>query len=119
VICDSFILTTGHDQLQISDRAMFDGHRILIPRGEWSGDAVRQVSSYIDDTDHFRQTDMEADRGALEALIRRLRSVDPMSTLTSLLQELKLEKYPALHGKTFRVTIGSACDPHAIEMMVA
>jgi hypothetical protein len=55
--------------------------------------------------------DLDADRDALADLIRRLRSVDPVQTLDSLLQELRLGRYPLLHGKAFQVTVGWVLRP--------
>ncbi len=49
--------------------------------------------------------------------VRRLRSVDPKDTLDSLLQELKLEKYPLLHGRTFRLTVGPVSLGHSVELV--
>jgi len=57
------------------------------------------------------------DRNALADLIRRLRSVDPKATLDSLLQELKLEKYPLLRGRSFRPTVGHSHDGHVVDVM--
>ena len=49
--------------------------------------------------------------------MRRLRSIDPKATLDSLLQELHLETYPLLHGKTFQLTVGRERDKHAVELI--
>ena len=60
------------------------------------------------------------DRDALADLIRRLRSVDPVQTLDSLLQDLRLGKYPLLHGKIFQLTVGVGVSPgHSIELLEA
>jgi hypothetical protein len=46
--------------------------------------------------------DLDADRDALADLIRRLRSVDPVQTLDSLLQELRLGRYPCCMARLSR-----------------
>ena len=61
----------------------------------------------------------KADRDALADLIRRLRSIDPVDTLTSLLDELHLGKYPLLHGKQFEVTVGMGGQPGCSVALVA
>jgi hypothetical protein len=79
---------------------------------------VRQASSFIDENDQFLASDLDADRDALADLIRRLRSVDPVQTLDSLLQELRLGRYPLLHGKAFQVTVGVGAAPgHSVALV--
>lgn len=46
-----------------------------------------------------------------------VRSVDPKATLDSLLQELKLEKYPLLRDRSFRLTVGHSQDGHVVDAM--
>ena len=90
---------------------------IYIPKGETSGRAVRQASSFVDENEQFMSSDLDADWDALADLIRRLRSVDPVQTLDSLLQELGLGKYPLLRGKTFEVTVGIGTAPgHSVAL---
>ena len=91
---------------------------MYIPAGETSGEPVRQVSSFMDENDQFQGSDLDADRDALADLIRRLRSVDPVQTLDSLLQELRLGKYPLLHGKAFQVSVGVGSAPgHSVALL--
>jgi hypothetical protein len=91
---------------------------LYIPADETSGEPVRQASSFMDEDDQFREGDLDADRDALADLICRLRSVDPIQTLDSLMQTLKLGKYPLLHGKTFQLNVGMGADPgHSIELV--
>jgi hypothetical protein len=59
----------------------------------------------------------EADRAALTTLIRRLRAGDPTEALRSLLGELKLERYPSLHGRTFSVRVGRGHDAHDVQLV--
>ena len=84
---------------------------LYIPAGETSGEPVRQASSFIDETTSSSLRTWTPDRDALADLIRRLRSVDPVQTLDSLLQELRLGRYPLLHGKAFQVTVGVGAAP--------
>ena len=79
---------------------------------------MRQLSSFTDEQDQFLDSDLDADRDALVDLIRRQRSVDPVQTLDSLLQELRLGNYPLLHGKTFQLTVGVGSAPcHSVELV--
>jgi hypothetical protein len=43
--------------------------------------------------------------------------VDANATLGSLLEGLKLEKYPLLQGKTFRLRVGHERGEHAVELV--
>ena len=82
---------------------------------------LSQRPAHLDERhDQFLDADCDADRDALADLIRRLRSVDPVQTLDSLLQDLRLGKYPLLHGKTFQLTVGVGVSPgHSIELVEA
>jgi hypothetical protein len=58
------------------------------------------------------------DHDALADLIRRQRSGDPVQTVDSLLQDLRLGNYPLLHGKTFHLTVGVGAAPgHCIQLV--
>ncbi len=117
ILCDEVRLGCGMDVVDITDAGICHGDVIYIPKGETSGRAVRQASSFVDENDQFMSSDLDADWDALADLIRRLRSVDPVQTLDSLLQELGLGKYPLLHGKTFEVTVGSGTAPgHSVAL---
>jgi hypothetical protein len=89
----------------VDDGVCHEGN-LLIPANEVSGEAMRQLSDFVDGNDHYRDDDAEADCMALADLIRRLRSTDPVATLSSLLSELGLGKYALLHGRRFEVTVG-------------
>jgi len=117
VLCRSVRVTVGGEAAEITDAGVYSDGTIYVPEGESTGNAVRQASDFIDSDEHFRDDDLEADREALADLIRLLRSVDPKSTLDALLAELRLEKYPLLHGKAFRVTVGQVAGEHAIELI--
>jgi hypothetical protein len=111
ILCDSVILRSAKDIAEITDTGVCHEDVLYIPAGETSGEPVRQASSFIDENDQFLAADLDADRDALADLIRRLRSVDPVQTLDSLLQELRLGRYPLLHGKSFQVTVGVGTAP--------
>ena len=106
------------DVAEITDAGVCHGDVLYIPAGETSGEPVRQASSFIDENDQFLASDLDADRDALADLICRLRSVDPVQTLDSLLQSLRLGKYPLLHGKTFQLTVGVGLAPgHTVDLV--
>ncbi|BBP03000.1 hypothetical protein TPL01_22160 [Sulfuriferula plumbiphila] len=117
ILCDAVSVTIGDDRVDLTEDGVYHDGSLFIPSGECSGEPVRQASSFIDEHDQFLEDQCDADRDALVDLIRRLRSVDPKATLDSLLQELKLEKYPLLQGKTFQLRVGQNCGEHAVELI--
>jgi hypothetical protein len=118
ILCESVILRSAKDVAEITDAGVCHGDVLYIPAGETSGEPVRQASSFMDENDQFLASDLDADRDALADLIRRLRSVDPVQTLDSLLQELRLGRYPLLHGKAFQVTVGVGAAPgHSVALV--
>ncbi len=116
VLCTAVRVGVGSDSVDITDAGVHHDGVLFIPDGEWSGEPVRQVSNFTDENEQFLQSDLDADRDALADLIRRLRSVDPKDTLDSLLRELKLERYPVLHGRQFRLSVGTEASGHAVEL---
>jgi hypothetical protein len=119
VLCDAVVITVGDEFVTVSEEGVYHDDTLFIPAGEWSGEPVRQASDFIDTNDQYLEGHCDEDRHALADLIRRLRSGDPRATLDSLLQELKLEKYPLLHGKVFQVTVGHDRGEHAVEVLQA
>jgi hypothetical protein len=117
VLCKAVRIGIGDEAVDITDGGVYDQGTLYIPEGELTGDSVRQASDYCDEHLHFAADDLEADREALADLILRLRSPDPKATIESLLVGLRLEKYPRLHGRVFRLTVGSAPLGHAVELM--
>jgi hypothetical protein len=118
ILCEAVRIKVGGKTVEITDSGIYHGDTLYIPAGETSGEPVRQVSSFTDENDQFLENDLDADRDALADLICRLRSVDPVQTLDSLMQTLKLGKYPLLHGKTFQLNVGMGADPgHSIELV--
>ncbi|THF64963.1 sensor histidine kinase [Pseudothauera nasutitermitis] len=119
ILCERVVLQSGQDVVEITDAGVCHDGVLYIPAGEASGEPVRQVSSFVDENDRFLASDLEADRDALADLIRRLRAVDPVQMLDSLLRELGLGKYPLLRGKTFEVTVGNGSAPgHTVDLVV-
>jgi hypothetical protein len=117
IICDAVEVAVDDDRVEITDEGVYCDGSIFIPAGESSGNPVLQASDFIDEHDHFLEDCRDADRDALTDLILRLRSEDPDATLRSLLAVLKLEKYPLLQGKTFRLKVGHRCGEHAVELV--
>lgn len=76
-----------------------------------------QASNFIDSHEHFHEEDQEADVDALEELIRRHRAIDPKLTLRSMLEDLKLERYPVLRGKAFRLAVGQTAQDLVLESL--
>lgn len=116
VLCAAVRVSVGSDSVDLTDAGVHHDGVLYIPDGEWSGEPVRQVSNFTDENEQFLESDLDADRDALADLIRRLRSVDPKDTLDSLLRELKLERYPVLHGRQFRLSVGIGPNGHAVDL---
>jgi hypothetical protein len=118
ILCEAIKLQVGNECVVITDDGLFHEGCLYIPRGEHSGEPVRQASDFMNEYDQFMESDLEADRDALADLIRHLRSVDPVQTLDSMLQELRLGKYPLLRGKCFQLTVGTGPEPgHSLELI--
>jgi hypothetical protein len=123
VLCRCVRIRLNGEVAELTDEAMYwTSHRgeeplILVPDGEVSGAAVEQCSSFLDEDDHWHGEFAEADREALATLIRRLRATDPTEALRSLIGELKLERYPSLHGHTFSVQVGNGQGAHEVQLV--
>jgi hypothetical protein len=118
ILCEAVRVTVSDEAVEIADGGVYHDGCLYIPAGEASGKPVRQASSFIDENEQFLESDLEADRDALADLLARLRSVDPVQTLDSLLQTLALRKYPLLHGRRFELTIGSGGAPgHSVLLL--
>jgi hypothetical protein len=118
ILCEAVRIRVGDDVAEVTDAGVCHDGDLYIPAGECSGAPVRQLSSFTDEHDQFLDSDLDADRDALADVIRRLRSVDPVQTLDSLVQDLRLGNYPLLHGKTFQLTVGVGSAPgHSIELV--
>ncbi|MEO8155402.1 MAG: ATP-binding protein [Rhizobacter sp.] len=117
VLCEAVRVRVGDDSADVRDAGVHHAGCLYIPVEEASGEPVRQASSFTDEHDQFLESERDADRDALANLIQRLRSVDPLQTLDSLLQGLKLGKYPLLRGKQFHLTVGVGAAPgHSLEL---
>ena len=118
ILCEAVRIQVGKDMADIADEGVCHEGVLYIPAGEWSGTPVQQLWSFMDEHDQFLAAVRDADRDALADLIRHLRSVDPVQTLDSLLHDLRLGKYPLLHGRTFQLTVGVGVAPgHSIELV--
>ncbi len=118
VLCDAVRLQIGNDEALITDAGVAHRGCIYIPAGEVTGEPVRQHARFIDDNENFLAGECEADCEALADLLFRLRSVDPVETLQSLLVNQNLGKYPILHGKTFSLSIGKGARPGQVVTLV-
>ena len=120
ILCEAVRIRVGPDEALIGDAGVCHDGTLYIPAGESTGMPVLQLSSFTDEHDQYLDADRDADCEALADLIRRLRSVDPVQTLDALLQELRLGRYPLLHGKTFQLTIAVGGAPgHSVELVDA
>lgn len=118
ILCEAIKLQIGQDVVVITDDGMFHQDCLYIPRDEPSGESVRQASAFMNEHDQFMESDLEFDRDALAQLIRLLRCVDSVQTLSSLLEHLQLGRYPKLHGKRFQLEVGQGGKPgYSLELI--
>ena len=117
VLCERVRVQIGADMIELYDDGVFHDETLFIPLGETSGCAAQQASNFIDSYERFHEEDMEADTEALAELIMRLRAVDPVATLRSMLVQLKLENYPLLRGRVFRLSVGEDALQHAVDLL--
>jgi hypothetical protein len=118
ILCEAVRIRVGLDEAVITDEGVCHDGTLYIPAGERTGRPVLQLSSFTDEHDQYLDADRDADCEALADLIRRLRSVDPVQTFDSLLQDLRLGRYALLQGRTFQVTVGVGSAPgHSVELV--
>ncbi len=120
ILCDAVRIAIGDDEALVTTEGVAHDGTLYIPGGEASGRSVAQLSAYQDDHDVDQDADRDADREALADLLFRLRSTDPQQTMESLLVGLHLGKYPVLHGRMFRLVVGTGIAPGpSVELMEA
>lgn len=118
ILCEAVRVQVGADEVLIADAGVSHDGNLYMPDGETTGMPVQQLSSFTDEHDQSQEAARDADREALADLLRLMRAVDPVQTLGSLLQVLRLGKYPLLHGKTFRLTVGVGNAPgHSVDLV--
>ena len=115
-LCEAVAIRVGDDTVVIRDDGVFcpASNTILVPEGEQSGQAVRQAASYLDDRNHWREEDEQADCAALTDAIALLRSTNPAGALLRLLAEARPERYPSLRGRRFTVEVGATLEEHRV-----
>lgn len=116
LLCDSYTVTVNGESAEIVDDATVCDGRIFVPKGDHSGQVCLQMSNYMDDN-HWQEAIQCADIYSFATFVRRLRAVDPEQTIREMLQELGLEKYPVLQGKSFHLTVGDAPEKVTLELV--
>jgi len=111
VLCEAVHIRIGAETAEVFDAGVGHASTLYIPSGEHLGQSLRQLSTYADENGQSLDHELGEDLQALAVLLRRLRAVDPLQTLESLLGELQLGRYPLLHGLTFQVTVGVGTAP--------
>jgi hypothetical protein len=120
VLCRAVRIRPGgraDECVDIADAGVHHQGTLYIPDSETTGEPVRHASDFIDENDQFQDADLDADRDALADLLSRLRSVDPRATLDALIGELRLERYPVLHGRRFELQVGNGARGHAVALL--
>jgi len=114
--CEAVEIRVGNDRVVIRDDAVYrpGDNTILVPEGESLGQAVRQVSSYVDANGDWCEADERADTAALAEAIALLRSTNPAGAFLRLIAEARPERYPSLRGKRFTVEVGESRHEHRV-----
>jgi hypothetical protein len=116
-LCERLDIRHGADVVTITDDALFHDDAIYYPEECRGGAVVKQISAYTGEYDHFDDTACEEDMRRLDRLVRTLRCPDPASVLRCLLQDLPLNEYATLIGKTFRVSLGESVDEASVDLV--
>lgn len=108
--CQAYRLSLAGEMIECDGEAVYwaDEKAILMPAGESSGLVVRQIESFIDSDDRFCEGDAEEEQDLMRIFVLSNRTDSAVETLKALLPRLRLEDYPALRGKSLRITVDSA-----------
>ena len=105
--CDSFKINVGNDTVEIRDQALFTGNdgscTAIIPKGYYSTDILKQVSTYTDEYDVFQESAWETDVNDFEAFLAANTTNDPVVAIKRLLPNFK--GCPLLYGESFILTL--------------
>jgi hypothetical protein len=116
-LCEAYSIAIGGNRVVIRNDAMYWRGMVLVPEDECSGQAVRQASAFIDSNGRWHEEDEQLDTQALSDLIALLRASEPGQALGALIARLRLESYPRLHGKVFRLKVGASLDRHEVRLL--
>jgi hypothetical protein len=119
VLCRAYTLELAGDSVEIESDAMYwqQTGLLVVPVGENTGHAVRQVSNYMGEFDHFEEGYLDADIDALAHLIRLLRATDPCQALVSMLAHLRVHEYPCLRGRAFTLKVPTQPGSLSVELV--
>jgi len=114
--CEAVEIRVGDDRVVIRDDAVYrpGDNTILVPENERSGQAVRQVSNYVDRNGDWCEADERADAAALAEAVTLLRSTNPAGAFLRLIAEARPERYPSLRGRRFTVEVGETPHEHRV-----
>jgi hypothetical protein len=114
--CEAYRIAIGEETVEVTDAGVYylleeDGEaasEILIPQEEGSGRVVHQVTSFIDEYDHYLERDAEEEEAAMQTFILASRSKTPEAMLAAVLANAGLWDYPALASRCYLMRIGDA-----------
>ena len=110
-LCAAYkLISPQAGEVVIEDDAIYDPERgFVVPAGECYGEAVRQVSSYIDENDCFDDECCDQDKDEMTNLLCRLRTDSPEAFFAEVLKKINLKWVTGadqqLFGKAFRVEV--------------
>lgn len=118
-LCNAYAVCVDGHRVEFSSAAMYwpERHTVLVPPAENTGQAVRQVSNYLSEGDHWEEGYLDADTDALAHLIRLLRATDPCAALAVLLADLRVHDFPCLRGRSFALRVPT--DPGSLTVELA
>jgi hypothetical protein len=107
--CKAYRIRIGDDCVEISDDACYLGSEneetVIVPRGDASGYALKQISTYRNEHDDFQESAHEADMAAFASFVVANTASDPADAMQRLLPGFA--GCPALYGKSFVVSINA------------
>ena len=103
--CEKYRLVFGGDAVEIDDCSIYleDEGLFVVPKGDASGLAVRQASSYYDDSDSYHESVKDEDEWAFEKFVAANTSANPAKAIERLLPSFA--GCPKVFGKRFTLEL--------------
>lgn len=119
--CDAYRIQIGNDSVEISDDAFYEGDdkggRVIVPKGETSGQVINQISSYKGEFEDYQESTHETDLYAFSSFVVANTASDPADALHRLLPGFS--GCPSLYGKAFVVTLSETGSVSSVTAAVA
>lgn len=102
--CDAYTIQVGDDVITISNDSMWAGGGlgVIVPKGDTSGEVVKQISSFTDNDD-FQELACKSEVHDFSNFVVSNTSASPTDALLKLLPNFS--GCPMLHGGTFTISV--------------